>query len=106
MKSSIAIIYVIVEIVLNFFKFFVGIVETIAGGGRAHKGKDSDCNDFERSKDGIGADARFNYPWGIAYDFHNNQVYVADCVIILLFFYSLLFFLYSLFNCSMAFLFP
>lgn len=63
-----------------FFSFLKGIVETVAGGGLPHKGKDSDCNDYERSKDGIGSEARFNYPWGIAYDHHNNHVYVADCV--------------------------
>jgi len=56
-----------------------GIVETIAGGGKVHHGKKNVCNDIENSKDGIGEDARFNYPWGIAYNFHKDVVYVADC---------------------------
>ncbi|XP_066933163.1 NHL repeat-containing protein 2-like [Clytia hemisphaerica] len=64
---------------LSFVQGLPGIVETVAGGGPSHKGKDSECNNFERSKDGVGSQARFNYPWGIAYDIHNNQVYVADC---------------------------
>ncbi|XP_057301823.1 NHL repeat-containing protein 2-like [Hydractinia symbiolongicarpus] len=56
-----------------------GIVETIAGGGLPHKGKKTDCNDLGNSKDGQGEEARFNYPWGIAYDHYNHAVYVADC---------------------------
>lgn len=63
----------------HYTRSLPGIVETIAGGGSSHKGKDSDCNDFERSKDGVRFDARFNYPWGIAYDYNNNAVYVGDC---------------------------
>ena len=62
------------------FFIILGIVETIAGGGLPHNGKKTDCNDLENSIDGYDIDARFNYPWGIAYDHNNNVVYVADCV--------------------------
>jgi len=30
--------------------------------------------------DGIGNNARFNYPWGIEFDSQENVLYVADCV--------------------------
>ena len=56
-----------------------GIVETVAGGGKPHEGKPDECNDINNSRDGVGEQARFNYPWGIAYDHFQNYVYVADC---------------------------
>ena len=68
------------SIFIHFFLFLSGIVNTIAGGGKPHEGKLDDCNDIENSKDGTGSEARFNYPWGVAYDPNNNAVYVADCV--------------------------
>lgn len=62
------------------FFLLIGIVETIAGGGRPHKGKKTQCNNVENSKDGYYDEARFNYPWGIAYNPHDHSIYVADCV--------------------------
>lgn len=62
------------------FFLLIGIVETIAGGGRPHKGKKTQCNNIENSKDGFYDEARFNYPWGIAYNPHDHSIYVADCV--------------------------
>ncbi|XP_047130370.1 NHL repeat-containing protein 2 isoform X1 [Hydra vulgaris] len=64
---------------LTYVSSLPGIVKTLAGGGEPHKGKKSDCNDKEDSKDGIGTEARFNYPWGVAYDHNKHAVYVADC---------------------------
>ena len=62
------------------FFHLIGIVETIAGGGRPHRGKKTQCNNLENSKDGYYDEARFNYPWGIAYNPHDHSIYVADCV--------------------------
>lgn len=56
-------------------------MRTVAGGGKAHEGGNADCVDYETSAmDGIGTDARFNYPWGIEFDSEENVLYVADCV--------------------------
>ncbi|XP_078368431.1 NHL repeat-containing protein 2-like isoform X2 [Oculina patagonica] len=57
-----------------------GVVKTVAGGGKAHEGGKADCVDNKASAmDGIGTDARFNYPWGIEFDPEENVLYVADC---------------------------
>jgi hypothetical protein len=57
----------------------VAVVKTVAGGGDVHRGRKTDCTDEARAMDGYGQDARFNYPWGIAYDGITHSVYVADC---------------------------
>lgn len=68
------------KIIVCIVFLLIGIVETIAGGGRPHKGKKTQCNNIENSKDGYYDEARFNYPWGIAYNPHDHSIYVADCV--------------------------
>ena len=63
------------------FSAIVGVVSTLAGGGRIHEGSKTDCKDYSSSMmDGIGTEARFNYPWGIEFDPGENVLYVADCV--------------------------
>lgn len=58
-----------------------GVVRTVAGGGKAHVGGHKDCVDSKTTAmDGIGTNARFNYPWGIEFDSEENVLYVADCV--------------------------
>ena len=53
----------------------------MAGGGKAHQGSNSDCEDDSLPlMDGIGEEARFNYPWGIEFDPTDDVLYVADCV--------------------------
>ncbi|CAK8671807.1 NHL repeat-containing protein 2-like [Clavelina lepadiformis] len=57
-----------------------GIVETLGQRVYPHVGDDDMCIDDSTSADGgILAQARFNYPWGIAYDEQTWNVYVADC---------------------------
>ncbi|KAL9976693.1 hypothetical protein ACROYT_G014020 [Oculina patagonica] len=59
-----------------------GVVKTVAGGGEAAHhayGGKSNCVDKASTMDGIGTDARFNYPWGIEFDPKENVLYVADC---------------------------
>ncbi|KAJ7380531.1 hypothetical protein OS493_008997 [Desmophyllum pertusum] len=57
-----------------------GVVKTVAGGGTAHEGGNADCMDYQTpTMDGIGTEARFNYPWGIEFDATENVLYVADC---------------------------
>lgn len=57
-----------------------GVVQTVAGGGGAHKGAKEDCTDTAHSAmDGVGRKARFNYPWGIVFDPKGDFLYVADC---------------------------
>ena len=59
----------------------VGVVQTVAGGGLAHQGAKTDCTDTAPSAlDGVGREARFNYPWGIVFDPTDDALYVADCV--------------------------
>ena len=65
---------------LNCWSAGVAVVKTVAGGGDVHIGEKSDCVDEKRTMDGVGSDARFNYPWGIAYDGITHSLYVADCV--------------------------
>ena len=48
--------------------FYSGQVKTIAGNGR------------EGFKDGIGSEARFNYPEGVAFDLDNKVLYVVEFV--------------------------
>lgn len=58
----------------------LGVVRTVAGGGKAHVGGHEDCVDSKTTAmDGIGTNARFNYPWGIEFDSEENVLYVADC---------------------------
>lgn len=57
-----------------------GVVQTVAGGGPSHQGAKTDCTDTAPSAlDGVGHEARFNYPWGIVFDPNNDVLYVADC---------------------------
>lgn len=70
---------ILLSIFLKLASAIPGIVETLAGGGPPHKGKVGQCIDKDAVKDGIGDEARFNYPWGIAFDHFQNTVYVADC---------------------------
>ncbi|EDO46583.1 predicted protein [Nematostella vectensis] len=56
-----------------------GIVRTVAGGGDPHNGGVSDCFESAQGMDGIGSDARFNYPWAIEWDPTENMIYVGDC---------------------------
>ncbi|XP_068701592.1 NHL repeat-containing protein 2-like isoform X1 [Montipora foliosa] len=65
---------------VRVFSQDVGVVTTIAGGGKMHEGSKTDCvEDSPPSMDGIGTEARFNYPWGIVFDPTYNVLYVADC---------------------------
>ena len=64
----------------SFLDGVAAFVQTVAGGGEPHEGDESECKDEPRSRDGAGFDARFSYPWGIAYDGDTNSLYVADCV--------------------------
>jgi len=58
----------------------LGVVSTVAGGGKAHEGGKTDCVDYSSPMmDGIGTEARFHYPWGIVFDPTENVLYVADC---------------------------
>ena len=69
------------EGVNNCLTFPTGVVRTVAGGGKAHVGGHKDCVDSKTTAmDGIGTNARFNYPWGIEFDSEENVLYVADCV--------------------------
>ncbi|XP_062500871.1 NHL repeat-containing protein 2-like [Corticium candelabrum] len=65
--------------ITSSFEPGVAVVKTVAGGGDVHIGEKSDCVDEKRTMDGVGSDARFNYPWGIAYDGITHSLYVADC---------------------------
>ncbi|XP_070538626.1 uncharacterized protein [Ptychodera flava] len=57
-----------------------GVVATVAGGGGIHWTKSKDCVESDTgSRDGRKTDARFHYPWGIAYDPVGKAVFVADC---------------------------
>lgn len=47
---------------------FLGQVKTLAGGGR------------EGFKDGVGKEARFNYPEGVYFDTDHNILYVVEFV--------------------------
>ena len=59
----------------------LGVVKTVAGGGPSHGGGKEDCFDTAPSAlDGVGREARFNYPWGIVFDPIERSLYVADCV--------------------------